>query len=418
MNSPRRPEVLRWLARLRWEAVAGQLAAVVFAGAMLRLELPWWPLLGGILFAALSNHWLADLSDVRGEKPQRRIATAIAGDVLLLTWMLHWTGGGTNPFVVFYLLHLVLAAMLLERRGRWIVAGLCAACFALTSYVHEPFRGPQRWVQDGLLSYPLHRIGGAVALVLAGTVLSLLVHRMRRAQAAADAELAVAARRADEGERFKALATLSAGVAHELGTPLGTIAVASKELERSLLSEKRELLDDARLIREEVERCRGILRRLDAKSTGGAGSPPEAISTAEIGGRVAARLTESLRVRLDPRDFAEGTTVRVVLEPLLQGLVVLVENACEADASGQPVQLETRIEGGRHLALRVLDRGKGLTESARRRAGEPYFTTKPKDGTGLGLYLVKTLLTELGGDVSLHPRADGGTCAILRVPLL
>ena len=416
---PRRTETLRWLALLRWAAVAGQTSAMIFSAAVLKFELPWLPLLGGVILTSFSNHWLPEVAGQRAKAGERRVGLAIAGDVLLLTWMLHWAGGAHNPFTVFFLLHLVLAAMLLEARGLGFVAGLVGVCFALVSFFRVPFRGPERWVADGHLKYPLHQAACAVALVLAGSALALLVHRMRRAQVASNRERAAAELKTADAERFKSLATLAAGVAHEMGTPLGTIAVVSKDLERALGEKVVDpaTLDDARLIRSEVERCRGILKRLDLRTTGGTGSPSEAFRSGELGALVAARLPAGMKERLEYRDHAGNAEVRLVLQPLLQALVVLIENACEADPSGRPVALETRPEAGGRLAFRVLDRGRGMSEAVRRRVGEPYFTTKSKDGTGLGLFLVRTLMLDLGGEVSLMPRPDGGTSATLTLPL-
>lgn len=409
-------DLLRWLRRLRWMAACGQAAAMAFAAGVLKLDLPWPPLLIGLCLTVAANHFLP--TDAGKKTTNRRpLVLALVVDTLLLTLMLYWTGGAHNPFVAFYLLFVALAAMMLRARGLAVVSLVCAAAFAWISFHHVPFEGPPDLVTHGLLAYPIHRAGSVVALVLVGLFLGIFVHRMQETVVSRELALMEAEQRATDTERFKSLATLAAGVAHELGSPLGTIAVASKELERSLAKEhpSGDLLEDARLIRSEVDRCRAILGRLDRRTTGGTGSPPVTFTTGMFGEALAPRLSKEFASRLVVLDNARNASLQLSLEPVLQALVVLIENACEADPSEKPVHLEIRIADA-DVVFRVLDSGKGMTDEIRRRAGEPYFTTKAADGTGLGLFLVRTLAMQLGGDVSLHPRADGGTAAILTLP--
>lgn len=407
-------ELLRWFRILRWVAVFGQISAMIYATKELHLVLPWAPLLIGLLLTCFANHFLPEITRA-GSMP---LGISLLADILLLTLILYWTGGTHNPFVIFYLLFIALGAMTLGSRGLLAILSLCAAAYTWMLYQHTPFEGPPRIVQNGQLVYSVHRQGSIIAFVTLGISLAVFIQRMQRTLVSHRQDLHEALKRATENERFQSLATLAAGVAHELGTPLGTIAVASKELERTLERQGStpDTQEDARLIRSEVDRCRTILRRLDRQTTNGTGSPPESCTTGSFAPALATRMSGEFGKRLAVHDHAENTTLNLSLEPLLQSLVVLIENACEADPSGKPVVLEIRIRAG-NLIFRVLDSGRGTTEEIRRRAVEPYFTTKPGDGTGLGLFLVRTLAMQLGGDVALHPRADGGTCATLTLPL-
>lgn len=384
-------------------------------GFGLRFEV--WPLVAGLVVLAMSNHLVVpDFAHPRGIGA--RVGHVLALDVVILTWMLHWTGGRENPFVLCYLLHVVLAAMLLGGRGLLVISALGAAGYAWVLGYSPTFADTSNWVVDGRLTPQLASVGMGVAVVIIGGILAVLVFAMRAELHAGERELRETSRQLAGMERFKSLATLAAGVAHELGTPLGTIAVVAKELERGLGSGKLPpgAVHDAELIRCEVERCRSILMRLDRQSTGGTGSERERLRLGELPTRLAGRLAPAQAARLETRCAVAEKSVLLPIDAVLQSLVVIIENACEADTSGRPVTLEIDCPDG-SVRFRVRDRGPGISDEVRRRAGEPYFTTKPLHGSGLGLFLVRTLTLELGGEVLLVRVADGGTCATLQLPI-
>lgn len=420
IQSPlRRPgiDVLRWLIRQRWIAVVGQTTAILVSVVGFGLRFEVWPLVGALVVLAMSNHFVVpDFAHPRGIGA--RVGQVLALDVVILTWMLHWTGGRENPFVLCYLLHVLLAAMLLGGRGLLAISALGAAGYAWVLGFSPTFAATSAWVVDGRLIPPLSYVGMSVALVIIGGILAVLVFAMRAELHAGERELRETNRQLAGMERFKSLATLAAGVAHELGTPLGTIAVVAKELERGLGTGKLPpgAVDDAELIRCEVERCRAILMRLDRQSTGGTGSERERLPLGEVPARLAGRLAPDQAARVDTHCVVADKSVLLPIDAVLQSLVVLIENACEADTSGRAVTLDIDCPDG-SVRFRIRDRGPGISEEVRRRAGEPYFTTKPQHGSGLGLFLVRTLTLELGGEVSLVRVADGGTCATLQLPL-
>lgn len=415
------PEVMRWLIRQRWIAVCGQTTALLVAVFGFGMSFAFLPVVGGILLLAISNHFVVPDGD-QSRGIGRRIGQVLAFDVGLLTWMLHWTGGGANPFVLFYLLHVVLAAMFLGPRTLGVILLLATAGYIWVTGFSPPFRQTSPWVNDGQLVPELAAWGARIAIALVAGILALLVFSMRRAQLAGEKELHESAARLAELERFKSLATLAAGVAHELGTPLGTIAVASKELEFFLNNPASKhnlptgVAEDARLIRGEVERCRTILKRLERSSTDKSGSIKTPVALPDIPVLLRERLPPHHANRLQTCDRIPGTQAILPLDAVLQSLIVLVENACEADASNHPVEFCIDLIGNQ-LWMRVIDRGPGISELARRRVGEPYFTTKQASGKGLGLFLVRTLTVELGGEVSLERVASGGTCATLKIPI-
>ncbi len=407
--------LLRWILRLRWIAVTGQLTAMLAAHFVFHLGIHWFAMIACLLATALTNHLVSDF----GMGSRKQSTLLIFGDSLLLTVMLYFSGGVCNPFCAFYLLFIALAAMALNGRALSFLLAFVACEVAFISIAYMPFNGPSWAVVDGKLNDPVFLAGWGVSLVVIAVCIAFFVHRINRQLRQREMALAEAERNATEANRFQALATLAAGVAHELGTPLGTIAIASKDLERSLVRDGagEELLEDAVLIRSEVERCRQILNRLDSQSTRRTGEAPEPCTAAMICRKLRDHLKAEDFSRLVIDDRTGDFPLVLSVQAVLQSLVVLIENACEADAAGKPVTLDIRIHDGEEVYFRIYDSGPGIPEPLRDRIGQPFFTTKAdRSGMGLGIFLVQTLTTHLGGSCTLSGVANGGTCATLRLP--
>ena len=222
--------------------------------------------------------------------------------------------------------------------------------------------------------------------------------------------------------RLASLTTLAAGAAHELGSPLGTIAVIARELERAAQSrgtpaQAADLAEDAKLLRAEVERCRGILDRMRARAAheGAEAEVPVAAEELEAALREGLDAGESARVRVAvalPRGFVVGARVDFceVVGPILR-------NALDASGDAGTVDVEIGRDAGR-LVTRVRDRGTGMDEATLRHVGEPFFTTRaPGRGTGLGLFVVHLHLDRLGGTLQFESTPGVGTTATVAWPL-
>jgi two-component system sensor histidine kinase RegB len=342
-------------------------------------------------------------------------------DTLLLTALLYFTGGPNNPFSVFYLIHIALAASLLGVGWTWGLLALSLGCFGMIYHMNVPLPCPTRDDDPicGLLPMRWHLAGMYVALALTGACLAWFVARLNTRLREQTAARHVAELRAEREARFDSLVTLAAGVAHEISSPLATITVAAKELEHEACQagSPEGLLADARLIRAQVERCRAILGRLHDR-TGGTDGLPETGSAAGLVEALRRSLENGRSGRLRCRIQPGAEQVRAPLALLLQSLSHLVGNAFDASPVGATVSLDiTRTSAG--LIFAITDQGTGLAPGVAEHLGEPFVTTKePGLGTGLGLFLVRRFAEQMGGTFTLGPATgqEHGTCAVLTIP--
>lgn len=412
--------LLRLTLRLRFMAAAGQLISLAMAAYVFKLDLQWWGVITGLIFTVLSNHHFHSNRYENAERCQSVTKKIIFCDTLVLTLMLYFTGGVYNPFIGFYLLHITLAAMTLTGKSLGGLIMIIATEVIFLAYFYHPFNGPSWVSMDGRLTYSVFLAGWSVSLILIAGWIAFFVHWINsqlrdREKALRDAEHQITAT-----SRYQSLATLAAGVAHELGTPLGTIAIVSKDLERSLRQKGATLewQEDSSLIRSEVERCRQILDRLDRNVTGQTGESVDTSTASLICEQLEKQLPTDVLARLKINDRTDAYPLILSTQAVLQSLIVLIENACEADVAGDSVTLDIRIEEKRNIVFRVQDTGPGIPNALRNKIGDPFFTTKKdRSRKGLGLFLVKTLTDHLGGTCNLQASVNGGTCAILTLPV-
>jgi two-component system sensor histidine kinase RegB len=425
---PRHGINLSWLLTLRWGALAGQLATILVVDRVMGIPLPLGPLGLVLAVGAASNLALGSWRR-RADVADATLAAVMLLDVGLLTAVLYFTGGPFNPFSFLYLVNVALAAVILPPAATWALAGVSLALFGGLFFAHVPLALDEHAGHAGMgHDHPisLHVQGMWVAFGVAAAFIVYFIQRVRSALAARDAELGEARSAAARSEKLASLATLAAGAAHELATPLSTIAVVAKELERALggdraldaVHRESSTVADARLIREQVERCRAILVQMAADAGESAGEALAttpiatllAIATADLAGQA------RIQIAIDPA-VAATAVVRVPPRALAQALRGVLKNALEASSDAVDVRLESRAATWR---LTVHDRGPGMTPDVLAHAGEPFFTTKNGDGLtrgmGLGLFLARVVLERLGGGLALDSAPGRGTTATLTLP--
>jgi len=408
---------LDWLVRLRWSASALGAAGSLVAWGVVGLDLPIVLLLLVCALLGASNAVLDVAIRRRRRAPSDRWLGVVAVvDIGLITAFLALSGGPMNPFSVLYVVYIGLGAMLLAPEQRWMLVALSSGAYATLFFVRPPTpAGHGHGVPSGL---EMHLVGMWAAYTLAAIVLNHLVARVSDALSARERELRRAREQTARDQRLAALTTLAAGAAHELGSPLATIAVSAGELENALreLDGREDLVADARLVRSEVRRCRDILDQMAAEGRDMVG---EGLATVHLARLIAAVREESgagsrLRVETDP-DLL-GSSMSVPRRALTRVLGNLVENALAAAPQDDTVLLRIARSEDR-WSFEVRDRGLGMAPDVLARASEPFFTTRPPGrGLGLGLFLARTVAEQLGGGLALVSTPGQGTVASLELP--
>lgn len=407
---------LAWFVRLRWGAVLGQTFTIAVAVLVLQLDVSPVALGLLVLLTAISNAALAAWLKRRQDCSPHTLGFLFAADTLVLSGLLYFSGGPSNPFSVLYLVHVTLGALVLGMRWSLGIVVLSALSYAALFFWHEPVAALQHAHHNGS-AFSIHLQGMWVAFTIAASLIAYFVTRVARALRERDEELAQIRALAERTEKLASLSTLAAGAAHELGTPLGTIAVISKDLEQMVRERPEEALEDVRLIRGEVHRCREIVQRMCAHAGETMGELPQATNTHEVFERCMARLGEQARAKV--RVASERAwPVTSPIEGLTQILSSLVQNALYA-SQGVDAAVFLSSEGdAAGIRLIVEDQGCGIPSEVLARIGEPFFSTKPPgDGMGLGVFLARSFAERWGGRLDIESRPGSGTRVVLALPL-
>ncbi|HXG71165.1 MAG TPA: ATP-binding protein [Gemmatimonadaceae bacterium] len=410
------PHVVAWLPAVRWVTCGVLLGMSAVAWVFPHLDLSIRAIAPLGLTAAVCRTLVAGVAHRRGVIPRPLMGVSLAADAALVTGLFDITGGPFNPFIVMYVVYIWVAWVTLSPAWCALVSIVSVAGFSWLVLDHLQVG---QLAHHRLNDFPTHLFTMWLAGAAVAELAAHYIMRARVALAERQQSLDEARDRAVRSERLAALTTLAAGAAHELSTPLATIAVAARELERSAsrLTEpgpvSDALRDDAHLIRMEVDRCRVILDGMSGRA--GATTLSEALSPDAIARLALARLTPDQQRRLDVEIAPEAGVPSGDGAELAQALASLLKNAFDAGGPSDTVRLRVSQRGSM-LRFDVLDRGPGMSEEVRRRAGEPFFTTKePGRGLGLGLFLTRTIAERSGG--SLRFEGESGTVAVLEIPV-
>jgi two-component system sensor histidine kinase RegB len=411
---PTRTLRLDTLIRLRWMALAGQAVAVLGVHNILRFPLPLAECLATVGLSALVNIVLRLRYPATERVDPLRATAFLAFDIVQLAFLLFLTGGLQNPFAFLFLAPVMISATSLPPPLTLMLGGLAMVCATALTVWHLPLP----WYPAEGLDMPILYVVGMWFSVLLG--LSFIgVYAWRVADEARLLSNALAATELvlAREQHLSQLDGLAAAAAHELGTPLATIALVAKELETQAPKEG-ELFDDIRLLRSQVERCREILGKL--ASLGEEGAPFDQLGLAHMIEDVVA----------PHRDFGVAIAVELEGDPpsepmarrnpgLLYGLGNIVENAVDFARSQVRVSAKWDLKT---VAIVIEDDGPGFPPDIIGRLGEPYITNRkprapdqPGGGLGLGFFIAKTLLERSGASVALANRSHPESGATVRL---
>lgn len=419
---PARPDMsadqalrLRTLLLLRWLAMLGQALAVILAQMWLGLQLPVTAVAATIGVLLVLNLFTTFLAQGGRRLSEGEAMGSLLLDILQIATLLALTGGVNNPFALLILAPVTISATALTPRTAVLMGLIAIGLVTAVARFHLPLRDHQGQVLELPL---LFQFGTWAAIVIGILFIGLYSYRVAAESRAMSRALLATQMALAREQKLTDLGGVVAAAAHELGTPLATIKLVSSEL---LDEVEGEVAEDIRLIRDQADRCRDILR-----SMGRAGKEDRYLRAAPIEAvlREAAEPHAARGKRLDFA-FAEAPQPVILRQPeIVHGLRNLIQNAVDFAAERVEIQADWTAE---ELRLRVRDDGPGYPLAVLGRIGEPFVRQRAAvedralrpgyEGMGLGLFIAKTLLERTGARLRFFNVAGGGAAVDVIWPL-
>jgi len=401
---------LRRLANIRYIALGGQILALYYFTLIYPLGLPIGIISALVVAFAIVNvltQWRSHWSKTISEK---EFAAHLLVDISALTVLLYFSGGATNPFISYYLVPISIAAISLPMAMTWAVTGLSVLAYSLLLVYYQPFT--QLTSHHGNTGFNLHIIGMWINFALSAGLITYFVVRMAAALRTQEAELSAQKEEQMQDEQLLAIATLAAGAAHELGTPLNTMKLLIDNLAEEVTDPEQQ--QDVATLNQQIARCRKTLQSLvNAASIIEEGSSPTPVKD-----YVDNLLDNWMLIRPDVKPeiniASDNPTINACFHPVIQqSLLNLLNNAAEAS----PEQIAITIHWDEtSLYIDIRDHGPGLSPEQIEKMGKPIPSNKP-GGLGLGLFLTHSSLNRHGGRVSLLNADGGGLLTAVILPL-
>lgn len=403
---------LNTLIRLRWLAIIGQSFAVLLVAYWLKFPLPVVPCFALIACSAWLNLFLALRFPAAHRLNPFAALIILVFDALQLAGLLYATGGLTNPFSLLIAVPVVVSASSLPLRMTVGLGLLVVVLASLLVFYHFPLP----WIGGTELAMPFLYVAG-MWMAIVSSIAFTAIYAWRIANEARQLANALAATELvlQREQHLSALDGLAAAAAHELGTPLATIALVAKEMQRTMGDDPR-FHEDVALLRSQSERCREILKRLTSLSGESEAHLARLPLTSLIEEVTAPHREFGIAITLDPGERSGPEPVGRRNPGVLYGLGNLIENAVDFAKSEVHVAWSWNDQA---IRLSVRDDGPGFPPDIIDRIGEPYVSTRqgaePGGGLGLGLFIAKTLLERSGATVSLANRPTPEHGAVVHV---
>lgn len=400
------------LVAIRWIGISGQLFALGLVAFILRFDVNAEITVPMVLVSALLNLWFSLRSDKNKRLPDSQARAHLAFDLVHVAALLFATGGLSNPFCVLMLVPTTVSATMLTRQSTY---GLIALSLALvTALAFTPF--PLPWDGQAPVIEPLFLTAIWISLCFTLVFLAIYMARVGRESRMRARALVATQFALEQEQKLAALGALAAAAAHELGTPMGTIMLAAKDLLTTWQGDD-DTRADLELILAEVTRCRNILSELREHKKAGVGEHFTMMPVAAV-----------LREAAAPHD-QRGMAIEFAIGPsanfeiartpeIIHSVRSIVENAVGFARSRVAVAADMSDDV---LMVTVDDDGPGFDPQIIRNLGEPYVTTRsPRPGRdgglGLGLFIAKSLLERMGASLSFGATPSGGARTSILFP--
>ena len=393
---------MRWFVTMRWHLAVAELVALSVGKALLRSPITWGWISALVGLQLVSNVGLEVA--LRSKRLVRRSAATslVLADALLLTTLLGLAGHEADPFAMLYLGLVAVAAFVLEKKSIAAVFAVMIVGFGAVIALGAAPREP--------------RYAAFVTLVVLALVTASTVRRLATAVRTRQEALVRAEHASTRAEAVASLGALAAGAAHELSTPLGTIALAAADLDALIELSPERAAADAALIREQVERCRAIITRMTGRAGDRIGELPSEVALSQLHEELRSALSTTDRSRFASDLETRPETIRVPRAGLVQSLVSLIANGLSATREREGRVVLRTVIYDHEVCFRVEDDGPGIAPDIYGRLGDPFVTTKPPgQGMGLGIFLCRAFTEAWNGALAFECPREGGTQAILRL---
>jgi two-component system, sensor histidine kinase RegB len=408
---------LRWVVRLRYGLIAGEIALIGGLAIGLQISLPILLISPAIGIQLLSNWLLGSKMRQLGGNAEHLVGALFCLDTLCLTLILALSGGPANPFSLLYLVQITFSAVVLSKWWTWALGVLSTLSFGILFWISRDIPAFHDHTQSG--EFSLHLLGMWIAFATAALLISFFVGKLSAEARNKEHEIRTMQKRLARNDRLASLVTLAAGAAHEMATPLATIAIAAKEMEHNAIARLRDTRsqEDAQLIRSQVERCRLILERMGAQGADPFGETPKSTDTHALLLQVKEKFPdagERIQIEVEP---ADSSICVLPIRAAVEALSALVKNALDASPNGEAVVLRAVRSDHGYVRFLIHDQGIGMSSEVMERVSEPFFTTKaPGQGMGLGAFLAHLFAQTIGGQLSFESHTGQGCTAMLELP--
>jgi two-component system sensor histidine kinase RegB len=407
---------LHYLFLLRTIAIGGQILALLLMQELFSVELPLLPIAIIITTLFLYTIWSWRYFQGREHISQQIFLIQLLIDVLALSALIYFTGGSVNPFISLFMLPITFAAACLIPMFTWLIVVAAITCYTLLMFFNIPLPNADHAADHHDTNFTLHIWGMWYGFILSAILVAYFVSRIGQSLRERDRALAEARANALHAEQILSLGTLAAGTAHELGTPLATIAILAKELEHEY-EDHQELVNDLKLLRQQIDNCKQILSRMADNAGQVQANSGHAIAVDNYLDNLIAEWRQSrpdAQVKTEWQGSLPAPDI-IVDQTLTHAIVNILNNA--VDHASREVELIGRWDKQK-LELEICDDGKGMERALIDKLGENIISTKlPEEGMGLGLFLAKSTLNRFGGTLQLHNRDTGGTRVLIEIPL-
>lgn len=418
-RNPNRYVRLDTILRLRWLAALGQLAAIFIVAQGLEFDVPVIPCVAIIGLSALLNLALQIIFNPMQRLEPVHAAALLALNIVELAGLLFFTGGLQNPFSFLFLAPVLISATALPTRLTFAIGALAVACASALVFVHLPLPWDG---DDPLVLPPIYLLGVWLSIVLAIGVTSLYAFQVTEEARKLSNALAATELVLTREQHLTQIDGLAAAAAHELGTPLSTIFLISRELEKMVqgdLAGNDQLAADLKTVREQAQRCRDILAKITQLSSSGAPFDRMPLSTL-IEETVAPHRGFDVDIKVRLAVAATREPVGARNPAILYGVGNILENA--VDFARNIVEVNAWWNAD-NVEIVISDDGPGIAPDMLKRIGEPYLSRRPSadeaqnghSGLGLGVFIARTLLERTGAKVSFTNRIFPDHGAVVQI---